>query len=114
MAAIAAVESCIAAGTSIAGVTSSFASNSYSVKFKLEVENATKWTLEPRGVYRYWGIVNAPQTVVYPGEKEAMSGHKTANCATGVSGIAIWQIYGGETEGKRKEILESKYLLNTE
>ena len=89
-----AITNSISDGESVPTVDSSFVALPHSVKFKLELENATKWNLEPMGAFPYWGNVANPQPAIFPGKREAMSGHKTRGCATGVSGIAVWHIRG--------------------
>ena len=89
---ISVVSGLINAGNSISSVTSNFLNSQYNVTFKLVVENYSNYFLLPHENYNFYGEICEPQIPIKPGYKEAMSGHKIGNTATGCSGTVSWKI----------------------
>jgi len=89
---ISALAGSVSAGSSIASVASSFGGYEFSVAFKLELENYTNDHLSVYQNKYNDGHVSKPPVDIKPGIKEAMSGHKVSNTATGCSGTASWTI----------------------
>jgi len=89
---VSALAGSVGAGSSIASVASSFGGYEFSVAFKLELENYTNEHLSVHQNKYNDGHVSKPPVDIKPGIKEAMSGHKVSNTATGCSGTASWTI----------------------
>lgn len=94
----------IRAGASVAGGNAAFKGFTYSVCFKLELENYTSFELIAYTNYVDKGQVPNLPTNVKPGEMELMAGHKSGWTPTGVEGIATWSI--GDT-GKLISVMYS-------
>jgi len=84
--------SLIAAGTSITGVGQAFLNTSSSIKFKLEVANATNKTLSVHEAYNHNGYHHTPAEDIGPGVKEAMFGGYVPNTTKGCYGTLSWKI----------------------
>jgi len=89
---VSALAGSIGTGSSIASVASSFGGYEFSVAWKLEVENYTNEHLSVHQNKFNDGHVSKPPVDIKPGIKEAMSGHKVSNAATGCSGTVSWTI----------------------
>ena len=71
---------------------SSFASLDYNVKFMVEVENYTKFSLNPGYTELEAGQISEPPAAIFGGEIHGVVGHKTAHVATGCAGVLSWEI----------------------
>jgi len=96
----------VGAGSSIASVASSFGGYEFNVAFKLELENYTNDHLSVYQNKYNDGHVSKPPVDIKPGIKEAMSGHKVSNTATGCSGTASWTI-GNKSHEKMLVVMYS-------
>ena len=64
----------LAAGTSVGSMANTFAKANYSVKYKLEIGNFTKFPLVVHENRIMAGHTFSPPESVYPGRSEAMAG----------------------------------------
>ena len=85
-------------------VSDAIISPEYNVAFKAEIENYTDSFLHTPAVEVSGGHIVQPPVPIKPGAKEAMSGHKSGNTATGCSGVVKWEI--GDT-GKMLAVMYS-------
>jgi len=92
IATVSAAAGAISAGASLASVSAAFAGLPFAVTFKLEIENYTDQLLIPYQWKPHTGQIHRTYCPVKPGMKESMSGHKTANSATGCVGTISWKI----------------------
>ena len=65
----------------------SFAALDYNVKFMVQVENYTKFHLQPAESETEWGHISEPPEAMFGGEKHGVFGHKIGHTATGCSGV---------------------------
>ena len=84
--AIGAAAGLLTAGNSVATTVAGWASLDYTRKFKMELENYTNEYLTVHHNRCRTGLIADPPSPVAPAYKEAMTGHKTSNTATGIWG----------------------------
>ena len=81
---IPALQAGISAGVTIAGSAAGWAGMPYSVTFKMEVENYTNQHLYVYKTSPGSGLIQNPAEPIKPATKEAVTGHKTPDMATGL------------------------------
>ena len=89
-----ALQSEISAGATVLGSAAAWAAMPYSVTFKMEVENYTNQHLTTWKSCLKGGYIQNPPELIKPATKEAVTGHKTPDTATGLHYIfcifSIW------------------------
>uniref|UniRef100_W4VS64 Conoporin 8 n=1 Tax=Conus geographus TaxID=6491 RepID=W4VS64_CONGE len=82
-------------GSSLHGVSlKDLAETKYGVTCAIQVENWTKFSLKDPKIQNNGGVTTTTAIGIEPGKREAFAVRKTADSATGVSGIVSWELDG--------------------